>query len=53
LPAASTLVSFPSNYQDQFERSGAMERLIERNLNDPLASAEESEYATTRRSTQY
>lgn len=39
--------------QDRFEPSAAMERLIERNLNDPLASADESEYSTTRRSTQY
>ena len=44
--------AFPDR-QDQFEPSGAMERLIERNLNDPLGSAEESEYSTTRRSTQY
>ena len=39
--------------QDQFERSGAVERLIERNLNDPLASAEELEYSTTRHPIQY
>jgi len=44
--------AFPER-QDQFEPSGAMERLIERNLNDPRGSAEEWEYSTTHRTAQY
>jgi hypothetical protein len=39
--------------QNQFERSGAMERLIERNLDTPLPSAEETDYSTTQRPSYY
>jgi hypothetical protein len=39
--------------REQFERSGAMERLIERNLNAPDTSGDESEHYTTRRPAYY
>lgn len=39
--------------QDQFERSGAMKRLIERNLSAPLSSTEGSDYSITHRHASY